>query len=343
MIALAPALVAALLQVPPSGPPPITSIDTWGVRTVDVAALEAAVGVELGSREILDREAIRSRIVAVDGVVEAGVVEIWAGAGRIVMVGVRETGAPRVPWRPAPTGDVRLPDGLVALYERSMALLAEALEARVLGEDHVDGYALSQFEPRRALELAVVERAPKDAERVSRVLRESSDAGHRAAAAWARAYGPDKAAIVDDLVYAVTDADSTVRNNATRALGILVEHLQESGDGPVALDPAPIVAMLGSTEWTDLNKASFLLLSLTGRPAPGLLDALRETALDGLADIARWKSEGHAYPGLLVLARLAGLDDGAARERIGPTRDDRPARLALVDELLARSRAAAED
>ncbi|QDU66835.1 hypothetical protein [Engelhardtia mirabilis] len=335
-------LVALLLSASPlpRQEPPIAAVDTWGLRSVDRATVVAALGWALGDISELDRDAALARLQALEGVAEVSLMEMLGPGERIVMVGIREVGRPQRRLLPEPDGDARLDPALVAAYDRSMELLGEAIEAGVWGEDHVDGYSLSKYEQRRAVELQAVAIAQRQTATVARTLRESADAHHRAAAAWALAFGADKALVARELARAASDPDSSVRNNATRALGVLVDHAIAHPELELSIDPEPFVQMLDSIEWTDLNKASFLLLSLTARHDEVLYAELRATALDGLADIARWSSKGHAYPAVVTLGRLAGVDDETIRARIAEASgvDDR---RALAEEFLARAEAGA--
>ena len=43
---------------------------------------------------------------------------------------------------------------------------------------------------------------------------------------------------------------------------------------------------------------------------PQLIARLRAEALDPLIEMARWRSEGHAACGKMVLARIAGAKEG---------------------------------
>ena len=338
LVALA---LAALPNLASSAPQaPIEAIDTWGLRDVERAAVMAELGFAVGDDGEVDREAARARLEALEGIEQARIVEMLMGPQRIMLVGVRERGRGIRELLPPPTGELRLRGAILEAYERSMELLEEAMAAGVWGEDHVDGYALSKYEPRRELELTMVPVARAELDSIVEVLRECADARHRAAAAWALAFADDKARIARELTRAAFDGDSAVRNNATRALGILIDHSIANPELDLRVDPAPFVAMLESIEWTDLNKASFVLMSLTSRPDEALYAQLRATALDGLADIARWTSQGHAYPALLTLGRLAGLDDDSLRARLEESSTDRSDRDRLVDELLVRARAA---
>ena len=69
---------------------------------------------------------------------------------------------------------------------------------------------------------------------------------------------------------------------------------------------------------------------------PELLAALREQALAPLVEMARWKSEGHALPALIILGRVAGYSDEATYELW--ERGDRDAVIDAARDGLFRSR-----
>ena len=75
---------------------------------------------------------------------------------------------------------------------------------------------------------------------------------------------------------------------------------------------APFIRFLDSPVWTDRNKASLALMMLSERRDPALLAALRRDAIAPLAEMARWKSTGHAQPAFITLARIAGYSDETA-------------------------------
>ncbi|HWA15284.1 MAG TPA: hypothetical protein VG817_02540, partial [Gemmatimonadales bacterium] len=75
-----------------------------------------------------------------------------------------------------------------------------------------------------------------------------------------------------------------------------------------------VIPLLYSSEWTDRNKTSLALFSLSESRDPALLAVLRAKALEPLLEIARWQSDGHAMPGYFIVARIAGVSDGEAFE-----------------------------
>jgi hypothetical protein len=123
-------------------------------------------------------------------------------------------------------------------------------------------------------------------------------------------YAADKAAVVDDLVYGMSDPSEDVRNNAMRALLVIAEMAPGTGRPVPRIPPQPFIALLNSPVWSDRNKASGALMALTSNRDPQLLEALRQPeAITALAEMARWKSEGHAKAAFFILGRIAAYAD----------------------------------
>jgi hypothetical protein len=122
----------------------------------------------------------------------------------------------------------------------------------------------------------------------------------------------DKQSVVDDLVYAISDPSSGVRNDAMRALLVFTRMTPAPNRTVPRVPYEPFVAMLNSLAWTDRNKSSYALLQLTQGRDPQLLAMLKRDAMISLAQIARWKSDGHAFPAFVILGRLAGYTDEQA-------------------------------
>ena len=72
--------------------------------------------------------------------------------------------------------------------------------------------------------------------------------------------------------------------------------------------------MLDSGIWSDRNKSSWVLFSLTTAGDPKRLARLRAEALDPIIEIARWTSRGHAGMGVALFARIAGVPEEEARK-----------------------------
>ena len=155
--------------------------------------------------------------------------------------------------------------------------------------------------------------AKRDVGQLRLVLQSSGDATHRALAALVLGYAPDKQAVVEDLVHGISDPDEEVRNNAMRALWVFADMDPRVSRSVPRIPPEPFLALLNSAVWSDRNKASAALLSLTAKRDPELLARLREESIATLVEMARWKSAGHAYAAFTILGRIAGYSDEAAQ------------------------------
>lgn len=340
MLATTPTLLTLALlcgssQDPDQIPDEIV-VETFGLRSVERATVLEAVGEP--ALAMLDEEALLDRLRAVSGVEDASVALIAVEEGSILYVGIREEGSAFEPaHRDAPTGELTLPAEIVQAYDAFLAAAHDAVLAGEAGEDHAAGHMLMKFAPARAVQRRFEALADEHFEALRGVLRDARDAEHRRAAAMVIAYHPDKLSIKDDLVRATRDSDATVRNNAIRNLGVLMDWAKKQRVN-LAVDKQPFFGLLGSLEWSDRNKA-LLLLALAGVDAGDLPDRHRGEILAALGEMASWRSDGHSMPAALVLGRLAGRSDlqtvlGARR-----TAGDPEARSKWVEKLLGAASA----
>jgi HEAT repeat protein len=298
---------------------PIGIIDFYGVRTVSVerarSVLTFAEGdsISFAGDEppafIAESEA---RLVTVPGIEKALLNAVCCDQGRaIIYVGIQERGSDVVSFRPAPAGNERLAADIVKAGDEFSQAFVPAVERGDIVEDRSQGHALNHDPAVRAVQDRFIVYAKRDLPALRQVLRNSSNAPERALAAQVLGYAPDKSAVVDDLVYGMSDSAEEVRNNAMRALLVIAEMTERKAP---PIPATPFIALLNSPVWTDRNKASGALQSLTRHRNAELLATLKRDAMDPLVEIARWKSEGHAMPGFLVLARIAGYSDDAAHD-----------------------------
>jgi hypothetical protein len=216
-------------------------------------------------------------------------------------------------YAPRPKGTIRLPSNIIALYDRYMNAVMEASQKGAATEDRTSGYALTEYPPLRSIQLEMRAYAESREALLSKVLATSSADQHRIAAAALLGYTRQSGTQLTALSRATHDSNSTVRNNATRALLVLAESSQEIA----AQIPAEgFVQLLSSGTWTDLNKASGLLMIITQRRNPKVDALLRQKeTLERLIEIARWRT-GHADAARFILGRLAGVDEGRLRQMI---------------------------
>jgi hypothetical protein len=190
-----------------------------------------------------------------------------------------------------------------------------------VGEDRSHGHALSEAPDLRAAQERFLVFARRDLTRLRRVLRRSSDAAHRALAAQVLGYVEDKQAVVADLAAAMRDPHPDVRNNAMRALLLFTYAAPTRNQSTPQVPDAPFIDFLSSPVWTDRNKSVGALAELSRTRDRRLLARLRDLALGPLVEMARWKTAGHAEPALVILARLAGRPDAAAKTALDGDRD----------------------
>jgi hypothetical protein len=156
--------------------------------------------------------------------------------------------------------------------------------------------------------------ANSNLELLQSVLASSSNANHRAIAAWVLGYADDKKLVAKELSRAVRDGDEVVRNNATRALGAIAVLARRRPELGIKIDHGVFVEMLHSLSWTDRNKATMLLQNLTDQQLRhSVFEELRERALVPLVEMARWK-DTHSLMALMLLGRIAGISDDETRQ-----------------------------
>lgn len=187
--------------------------------------------------------------------------------------------------------------------------LQEAVLQGQAAETDSSGHALMAYAPAREVQQRFINYAAGNIARLRDVLHNSADARHRAIAAQVIAYAFNKAAIIPDLVTALRDPDEEVRNHAMRALGVMAAYHQQHAESMLRIPYEPFIAMMSSPVWTDRNKASLVLMSLTASRDPMMLHQLRSRAFAELAEMAHWQVLGHAFPAALVLGRIAGLPE----------------------------------
>ncbi len=297
---------------------PVTSVSFYGIRQVDRAAVEGAIAVTLGEPLTQDSKAMEAALKKLDGVADAKVAKIIFSQQMGLFVGILEHEVPQPVYRVEPQGEVELPLELVETYDRVMEMQYQAMVGGKGGvEDRSQGHSLSTYEPVREEQMRFLDYSEEYFLELVEVLRESGNAHHRSVAAHTLAYVQDKAEVVPELMHAVLDPDSGVRNNAVRALGVMVDFANDGGDLELDIDPTPFLDMIESVVWTDRNKGMAILEGLTESRDPELFEQLKERSLPAIGEMARWDSLGHAMFSMRALGRLAGLDEKAIVEAVG--------------------------
>lgn len=311
------AVLLALAPVPLHGQdmPPIGIIDFYGLRALPESTARAALGIRIGDT-IGSSAAPRSRLRALPGVADAQLnFACCSDDGKVILfVGVAESGAPVNVFNAAPTGSVRLPDGLVRLRAMFDDTLMSAVRQGKASERDSAGHAFFEHPALSAIQHRLLGIAAAQLPLLRDVVQHSANAEHRATAAQILGYAPNVGDVVPDLERAIHDPDETVRNNAMRALAVIALYAQQLPSAGIRVSPAPFIDMLNSVIWTDRNKSSLALYQLTTGRDSALLAALRANAVPALRDIARWRSPGHAFAGFMVLGRVEGIPEQALQQ-----------------------------
>lgn len=292
-------------------PPRVGPVEFFGYAKVDLERVRAALPLREG--DALRRE---DTLEAIERVGRA-VTEATGRAptdvaftccdgrgGTIIFIGL---GGRPVRYQPAPRGKARLPADAFGLYEEFSRATQDAVTRGAVTEDQSKGYALSTADPTlRAVQLKMRAYALRHAPLLRRVLALSSDARHRAAAAELFGYARQSPSQLSAFARAFRDRESEVRNNATRALIVLVRSRPSLGR---KVPPEGFVEMMLSGTWTDLNKAGGLLDAMSVGRDPKLLARLRRPeVLERLVEMARWRTT-HANSARAMLGRLAGINE----------------------------------
>ncbi len=252
----------------------------------------------------------------------------------ILFVGIEERGAPHFDLREPPEDEAVLPDEVVSTYRRFLEAFEGAVRHGKDAEDLTNGHSLLADPAARAIQEMFPAMADDRLNELRNVLRNSDDEEQRATVAYVIGYATRKADIVNDLQYALKDADAGVRINAARnllALAVLARLKPESG---VKISPTWFVEMLNSLAWTDRNKAAGALQILTDTRDAAVLTQMRDRAMDSLVEMARWKSLEHALPAFILVGRIAGLSDELIQDRW--TRGERESVIAAATSKKSR-------
>jgi hypothetical protein len=212
------------------------------------------------------------------------------------------------------TKDVRLPAEFTESYDSLMNLIVEAIQNGQATEDDSEGHALFDYPPCRKIQERFKVYAAHHLGLLRDVIQHSKYPHEREAAVTIIAYYHDKKDIVKDLEIGANDDHEGVRNDAVRALGIILNYAQRRSDIRISISPDPFIQLMQSISWTDRNKSSRVLLTMSDQRDPKLLKQLKETILQPLVDMAVWQSYGHAMPGYVMLGRIAGWTDQEIHE-----------------------------
>lgn len=209
---------------------------------------------------------------------------------------------------PRERSDIQLSAVMMQAYDSLLYHAGAGVRKGDVGDDHSRGYSLFNYPPARRIQESFINTANKNLDVLKDVLRNSKHDQHRIAAATIIAYADNRSIVAEELVAASTDENEEVRNNAIRALSVLADYSANHPNAGYSIPVEPFIALMNSLSWTDRNKSSMVLLSLS-QTNKQVLQQLKEKALKSLIEMAAWKNEGHSFPGIILLGRIAGWED----------------------------------
>jgi hypothetical protein len=300
---------AFLLQAIAGASGRIGIIDWYGYSGLNPGRLRAALPFREGDRvpTEAEQEAARPALEKLAGrEVRFASICCLEGGDSTLFVGLAVPGAPQVIYHPRPAADVRLPKYVLAAFRRADTALQDAVRRGAAGEDDSEGYALPKDPGARSEYLKIRDWTRAHTATVLHVLASSRYDDQREYAAVALGYAEASSEQVKALVRASFDASGGVRDEAIRALGVLCN----LGTKITSQIPAErFIPLLYSLTWTDRNKAMMLFQSVTRQRDAAVLTQLREKALDPLREMAQWKDWNHAVSAMVLLGRIAGIEE----------------------------------
>jgi hypothetical protein len=303
-------LLVVALACAPAQAPKIGDINCYGLHHLTAGRLLKAVGLETGAELPPSKGDLEEKLEAVPGVVAARVeVACCDGTSAILFIGIEERGGPHFETRAAPAGNAVLPEDLVKDYHEFLDAVERAARAGTAAEDYTTGEPRMADPAARGLQDRFAQFAAANLELLRDVLRNGSEADQRAVAASVIGYAPAKDRVLNDLQYALQDADESARGNAVRSLKAIAVLAQKRPELGLKVAPTWLVAMLNSIVLGDREQAAEALVILTDQPNPAALDLMRERALSALIEMARWKTLRYALPAFLLVGRIAGIPD----------------------------------
>jgi POTRA domain, FtsQ-type len=292
----------------------IGTIDVYGNRRTDVNTVIGKLNLKVGdtiNHDSFKPEELAEKLRQIPAVKYATVNPVCCDTANNLMlfIGVGETDSVILKYRKAPAKKIRLPAEMIAAYKNKEDQLEAAIKSGQAYEDDSNGYALIVYKPARNEQEKFIHFVNTDFSLLANVLKNSVYAADRAAAAEIIAYSLERQTVADHLLYAINDPDDEVRNNATRALGVLAAYLTLHPDLKITIPVAPFIKMMNSIVWTDRNKGAMVLMQLTQSRDENLLHEIKQQALPSIIEMAKWKDRNHTLSSFVLLGRIADIDE----------------------------------
>jgi hypothetical protein len=289
----------------------IELIEFFGYEGIDLAAVRAALPVREG--DVFDGKAraqVHEAVRSVTGADATDVASICCGEhGHLLLfIGLAGKSTHTFRLNASPKGSVRLFGEILPLFAKLRQANYEASKkgGDAAAEDDSEGYALNHYPPQRELQLQLRDYTRAHEEEIYDVLENCADVAQRQHTAVAAGYAKRSPRQIAALVRASHDVDAGVRDEATRAIEVLLR-----ADASLAkqIPAADFIEMAGSGIWLDRNKASMVLDELTNARDPELLAQIEAQAWAALLEMSRWRDTGHAVSPRCVLGRIRKIPE----------------------------------
>src|SRR5882724_5781771 len=123
--------------------PRVGVLDYYGLHKITPARIQRVLGTKEGDPFPNSKGDVEERIEQIPGVVRSHLEAVCCDGGKAVLfVGIEERGAAHYEFRPAPSGEVRLPGDIVAAYEEFLTALEAAVRSGNAGDDLTSGHSL---------------------------------------------------------------------------------------------------------------------------------------------------------------------------------------------------------
>ena len=286
-------------------------LDFFGLGKIPEARVRKVLGLKEGDPFPASKGDTEERLDQQPDIVESHLEAVCCDGGKTVLyVGIEEKGAPHFDLRETPENDVDLPKEILTGYRDFLDAYGSAVRRGAAGEDLTNGHSLVADPLAREIQMKFFDLAKNNLRGLRDALRNSSDDELRAAAVYVMTYAADKRIIVDDLQYALRDADPSVRANAVQGLLAIVVYARLHPDLAIRIEPSWFVEMLNSLSWSDRDHAMKVLQILTDtRDVSYPTTSCANARLPALIEMARWKTLAHALPAFVLTGRVAGWTD----------------------------------
>ena len=291
-------------------PPKTGDINFYGLRKLSTEKVLGAISLAAGDPLPASKGDLEDRLEQISGVVAARVEAVCCeGGSAVLFIGIEERGGPHFDTRPAPAGAASLPEDLMISYRAFMGAVERAAQLGTAAEDLTAGESRIADPAARRLQDQFAAFATEHLDVLRDVLRTGAEPEERAVAAGVIGYAARKKDVINDLQFALQDAEPAVRANAVRALKAIAVLAQKQPELGLRVEPTWMVEMLNSLALSDRQQAAETLVTLTERPNASALELIRERALPALVEMARWKTLRYALPSFLLIGRAAGVPE----------------------------------